>query len=278
MLFKGTARRPTAREIAEAIEGNGGLFNASTGLETTLYWAKVAAPHLPRALDVLSDMLLHPTFDTEEMERERAVISEEINYSLDMPDSLVQILVNEMQWPRHPLGRDIAGTPESVAGLDRQTLLTYLWDHYRPGNTVLGVAGRLEHQAVLSLVESHLGGWESGPRLDCEPAPMSDQEDGPRVHVERKETEQAQISLSFAGISRNDPDQFALRLLNILLGEGMRSRLFQEVRERLGLAYSVGSAGYRIGGHLCRGCPRPGRGDASGHRGPAGSASTGAGV
>jgi predicted Zn-dependent peptidase len=239
MSFKGTKRRPTAREIAEAIEGKGGVFNASTGVETTLYWAKVAAPHLPEALDVMSDMLLHAKFDPEEMEKERAIICEEINYALDTPDSLAQILVNRLQWPDHPLGWDVAGTRESVINLTRESLLTYWADHYRPGAAVLGFAGQIEHKDAVAWAESHLGEWEPGPEILWEPAPPDHH--GPSIEAEFRDTEQAQISLSFAGLPRNDPDRFALRLLNVMLGEGMRSRLFQEVREQLGLAYSVGS-------------------------------------
>lgn len=239
MLFKGTQRHPTAREIAEAIEGKGGVFNASTGVETTLYWAKVAAPHLLEALDVLSGMLLHPTFDPEALERERAVITEEISYALDTPDSLAQILVTELQWPNHPLGRDIAGTRESVSALSRQSLLAYRADHYRPGSTILAMAGQIEHKQAVAWAESHLGQWEPGPTVLWKPAPPDHR--GPNLRIEFKETEQAQLSFSFSGLARSDPDRFALRLLNVMMGEGMRSRLFQEVRERLGLAYSVGS-------------------------------------
>jgi predicted Zn-dependent peptidase len=239
MLFKGTARRPTARAIAEAIEGKGGLLNASTGLETTLCWAKVAAPHLSEALDVLSDMLLHATFEPSEVEKERAVISEEINYSLDTPDSLAQILVNQMQWPDHPLGRDVAGTRQSVASLSRDTLLDYLAGHYQPAETVLGLAGRVTHQEAVAMAESWLADWE--PRLPAtfEPAPPNHH--GLQVRTQFKETEQAHLCLSFAGLSRSDPNRYVLRLLNVILGEGMQSRLFQEVREALGLAYTVDS-------------------------------------
>ncbi len=249
MLFKGTARRPTARDIAEAIEGRGGVFNASTGLESTLYWAKVAADHLPEALDVLSDMLLAATFEPVEMEKERAVIVEEITYSLDRPDSLVQSLVNELQWPHHALGRDVAGTRESVAGLSREALLAYLDAHYRPGRTVLGLAGHVTHAEALDLAEAHLGTWPAdnglrrGEKLASssgyEPAPPN--HTGPNLHVEPRDVEQAHLNFSFTAVSRQDPDRFVLSLLNVLLGEGMRSRLFQEVRERLGLAYSVDS-------------------------------------
>lgn len=239
MLFKGTEQWPTALDIAEAIEGKGGVFNASTGLELTLYWAKVAAVHLPKALDVLSDMLLHATFDPAEVEKERAVISEEISYSLDAPDSLAQLLVSQLQWPNHPLGRDIVGTRQSVASLSRDSLLAYMADHYRPGKMILGLAGRVDHGEIVAWAGSHLAEWEPAPPVDCEPAPRDGH--GPRMQIRFKDTEQAHITFSFAGLPRSDPDRFALRLLNLILGEGMRSRLFQKVRERLGLAYSVES-------------------------------------
>ena len=239
MLFKGTDRRPSALEIAEAIEGKGGIFNASTGLEATLYWAKVAAHHLPETLDVLSDMLLRARFDPAEIEKERSVIHEEISYTLDAPEGMVQIAVNSLQWPDHPLGRDVAGTRDSVSGLERQSLLAYLGDHYRPSRTVLGIAGGIEHQEVVDWAQTHLGDWEPGPVFSFVPAPQN--HSGPNVHIDNKSTEQAHVCLSFEGLSRCHPDRHTLRLLNVMLGEGMRSRLFQQVRERLGLAYSVDS-------------------------------------
>lgn len=239
MLFKGTRRWPTARDVAEAIEGRGGMFNASTGLEMTLYWAKVAAGDVPQAMDVLSDMLLQPTFDPIELEKERDVIVEEINYALDAPDSLAQILVTQMQWPDHPLGRDIAGTRETVAGISRDALLAYLADHYVPGVTILGMAGQIRHAEAVALAERYLGEWALQPVGPWEPAPADGA--GPNLHVEFRPTEQAHMAFSFGGISRGDPRRYVVRLLNVILGEGMRSRLFQEVRERLGLAYSVDS-------------------------------------
>ncbi len=239
MLFKGTERRPTALDIAEAIEGRGGIFNASTGLEMTLYWAKVAAAHLPEALDVLSDMLLHATFDPAEMEKERAVIFEEISYSLDTPDSLAQLMVNDMQWPNHPLGRDVAGTRQTVAAISRNALLAFMAEHYQPGGVILGLAGLVDHKQIVAWAESHLSEWEPRPSSVWEPAPPA--HPGPNLKVKSKDTEQAHLSFSFAALSHSDPDRFALGLLNVILGEGMRSRLFQEVRERLGLAYSVES-------------------------------------
>jgi predicted Zn-dependent peptidase len=239
MLFKGTERRPTALDIAEAIEGKGGVFNASTGVEMTHYWAKVAGAHLPEALDVLSDMLLCAKFDPAEMEKERIVIGEEISYSLDTPDSLSQILVSQLQWPDHPLGRDVAGNRQSVAALSRDSLLTYMAEHYRPGDTILGLAGLVDHKELVAWAGSHLAAWEPGPRIPWEPAPPD--HFGPSLQVEFRDTEQAHLSFSFAGLSRSDPDRHTLRMLNVILGEGMRSRLFQEVRERLGLTYAVES-------------------------------------
>jgi len=239
MLFKGTARRPTALQIAEAIEGKGGVFNAHTGLETTLYWAKVAAAHMSETLDVLTDMLLCAVFEPAEMEKERAVIVEEINYALDTPDSLVDILINQLQWPNHPVGRDVAGTRESVNGLSRGALLGYLAGHYRPGQAILGLAGRVSHADAVDWAQAHLAEWARGTSVAYEPAPA--EPSGRGVRVEFKQTEQAHLNVSFGGLSRHDPDRFALRLLNVILGEGMMSRLFQEVRERLGLAYSVDS-------------------------------------
>jgi predicted Zn-dependent peptidase len=239
MVFKGTECRPTPLEIVEAIEGKGGLLGASTSLETTLYWAKVASAHLPEALDVVSDMLLRARFDPSDIEKEREVISEEIGYILDTPDSLSQLLANQLQWPDHPLGRDIAGTRQSVAAISRDELLDYMAGHYSPGSVILGVAGQVDHDQIVAWAESNLADWEPGPDNACEPAPPIPQ--GPRVEVKSKETEQVQLTFSFAGLSRGDPDRFVLQLLNIILGEGMRSRLFQRVREELGLAYSVGS-------------------------------------
>jgi predicted Zn-dependent peptidase len=239
MVFKGTQRRPTALHIAEAIEGKGGIVNASTGLEMTLYWAKVAAAHQAEALDVLSDMLLHAAFDSAEMEKERAIISEEINYSLDAPDSLAQLLVNQLQWPNHPLGRDVAGTRQSVGGMSRDALLSFMTQYYRPNQTILGLAGQVDHAETVTWARSNLGKWEPGSPGPCEAAPPDHR--GPALQIERRETEQVHLSFSFSGLSRKSPERFALRVLNVILGEGMRSRLFQEVRERLGLAYGVES-------------------------------------
>jgi predicted Zn-dependent peptidase len=239
MLFKGTASRPSAQEVADAIEGKGGMFNANTGLETTLFWAKVAAPDLREALDVLSDMLLRSVFDPAELEKERAVIVEEIKYDLDTPDSLVEMLVTQLQWPDHPLGRDVAGSPDNVAKLSREALIQYHRTHYLPGETVLSLAGQVDHAEAMALASLYLSEWQPGPTPSCQPAPPNGH--GPRLRVEHREIEQAHVNFSFDGLARTHPDRFVLNLMNVILGEGMHSRLFQELRERQGLAYSVDS-------------------------------------
>ncbi len=237
MLFKGTAKRPTARDIAMAIEGVGGLFNGSTGQESSLYWAKVALPYLDVALDVLVDMLRHSKFDPEEIDRERQVIIEEINLTLDTPDSLVHQLINELIWPNHPLGRDIAGTRESISTLTREALLTYLNQHYRPDNTVISVAGDIEHETIVEKIATLLGTWHTGDTASFQP--FEDNQSEPRLRIHYRETEQAHLCLSVPGIPRNHPDRFKLRLLNTVLGEGMSSRLFTEIREKRSFAYSI---------------------------------------
>jgi predicted Zn-dependent peptidase len=238
MVFKGTAKRPTARDIAVAIEGIGGIFNASTGLETSTYWAKVAQPHLDIAIDVLVDMLRHAKFEPEEINRECRVIIEEINLTLDTPDSLVHLLINELVWPNHPLGRDVAGTKESLSTMDREDLLTYLKRYYQPNNTVVSVAGNVEHEAVVGEIAVSLGDWAMGEAASSYRSAENNQVE-PRLRIHYKETEQAHLCLSVPGIPWDHPDRFKLRLLNTVLGEGMSSRLFTEIREKRGLAYSI---------------------------------------
>ena len=239
MLFKGTTRRPSAEVIAREIEGHGGVFNASTGQEMTVLWAKMQHTHLPLALDVLADMLRNSLLQPEEVEKERRVILEEISSSQDVPEELVSLHVQELTWPGHPLGWDVAGTPVSVTNLGRSMLQEFLQTHYGPQSTVLAVAGAIQHDKVTSLAAGLLGDWQQIQPRDFVPAP----EDGaaPRATVANKRIEQTHLVLHFPGMSRGDEDRFALTLLNVVLGEGMSSRLFLEIRERLGLAYAVDS-------------------------------------
>ena len=239
MLFKGTEKRPTAKDIAVAIEGVGGVFNASTSREMTMYWAKVAQPHLDVAIDVLVDMLLHAKFDPEELEKERRVIIEEINMIFDAPDDWVHVLINQLIWPDHPLGRDIIGTKESVGALDRETLLAHLERHYEPTNCVVSLAGNVEHEEVVEKLSNYLGHWPQREVSSYQPA-RNDQAQA-RLHVHYRDTEQAHLCFSVLALPRGHPDRFNLRVLNAVLGEGMSSRLFLEIREKRALAYNVNS-------------------------------------
>ena len=239
MLFKGTERRPTAQQVSEAIEGLGGDINASTDREATIYEVKVAHHHLPIALDVLVDMFRHSKFDAAEIEKERQVIIQEIFRMMDMPEAWVHVLIANQVWPEHPVGWNIAGTAESVSAISRGDMLSYVDSMYTPCSTVISLAGNLDHDEVVTQVERELGGWQrqAVPTfLPAENAPP-----GPMLHLEFRDTEQAQLCLGLPALSRSDPDRFKLSLLNAILGQGMSSRLVLEIRENRGLAYSVGS-------------------------------------
>jgi len=239
LCFRGTVKRPTAREISEAIEGVGGILNGGTDKEVTLYWCKVAQPHFPLALDVLADMLLHSKFDPADIERERQVIIEEINMGKDSPPQLVDMLIDELLWPNHSLGRDIAGSKESVTAITQDMMLGYLARQYLPSNTVVSIAGAVEHQEMVNAVAQTLGNWVN-------PQPRSEyltykEQPFPRLRIETKDTEQAHLCLAVTGLPLLHPKRFTLDLLNVILGEGMSSRLFTKIRDRLGLAYSIHS-------------------------------------
>lgn len=236
MLFKGTARRPTARDIAATIEGVGGLLNAVTSQETTVYWAKVAQPHLALALDLLVDVLRYSNFAPPEIEKERQVILEEIDSLFDAPGELIGLLIDQLLWDG-PLGWDIAGNKDTVSAFQRADLLAYLARHYAPGNVVISVAGNIDPLAVREQTAALLGDWSPAPPASYESA--RDNQTTPRLKVHYKDTEQVHLCLGVHGLSLAHPDRFILGLLSTILGEGMSSRLFEELREKRGLAYDV---------------------------------------
>jgi predicted Zn-dependent peptidase len=239
ILFRGTPLRPTSREISEAIEGVGGILNGATDKELTFYWCKVIREHFVKATEVLVDMLLNSRFDSGDIEKERQVIVEEINMCKDSPSQQVGLLIDEVLWPHHPLGRDIAGTRESVAGIDRSRLLEFLGTRYSPCNCVITVTGQVEHEEVMEVVQRLLGGWSS-PSLRSGYLAFQP-EAGERLRIEKRDTEQAHLCLALPGIALSHPQRFPLDLLNVILGEGMSSRLFSEIRDKMGLAYSINS-------------------------------------
>jgi len=239
LLFKGTPKRPTAREVSEAIEGVGGILNGGTDKEITVYWCKAAQFHFPLVLDVLTDILLHSKFDPADIERERRVIIEEINMSKDSPSQQVGMLIDELLWPNHPLGRDIAGNKESVVAITRDMMLDYMAGQYLPSNTVIAIAGNIQHQEAVTAVSQALGSWTNQqPRSGYS---TYTEQPNPRLQVERRDTEEAHLCLALPGLSLLHPKRFTLDLLNVILGGGMSSRLFVEIRDKLGLVYSIHS-------------------------------------
>jgi len=239
LYFKGTQKRPTAREISEAIEGVGGILNGGTDKELTVYWCKIARPHFSLALDVLADMVLQSRFDPAEIEKERQVIIEEINMSHDYPPQRVDMLIDELLWPNHPLGRDIAGSKESVSTITRDTMLDFLEAQYLPAKTVVSVAGDIQHQETITAVSQAFSHW-ANRREPSEYIPYKEQP-FQRLRVETRDTEQAHLCLALPGLPLLHPKRFTLDLLNVILGEGASSRLFTEVRDKLGLTYSIHS-------------------------------------
>ena len=239
LLFKGSEKRPNPGEISAAIEGIGGILNGGTDKELTVYWCKVAQDRFSQALDVLTDMLLHPIFEPKEIDKERHVIIEEINMSKDSPAQEVNILIDELLFSGHPLGRDIAGTRESVSAISREHMLDYLFRYYQPQNTVASIAGNIKHEKTIEEVAAVMTGWTSEKLTHryrhYRPKPAN------RIKIENRDIEQAHLCLAIPGLSIVHPERFKLDLLNIILGQGMSSRLFTEIRDRMGLAYSIHS-------------------------------------
>lgn len=239
ILFKGTKSRPEPQEISAAIEGVGGIINAVTEHEVTVYWCKVAQPFFEDSLALLFDLLRNSLCEPESVEKERQVIFEELGMINDYPGYKVEALIDEMLWPGHPLGRDIGGTRESVGGITRDMILDFIAKYYTPDNIVVSVAGNVSHDAVAAHVERLSEGWEVGGRNEW--LPYRGKQCEPQSRVEYRKTEQAHMSVALPGVSLKDPNRFALDLLSVALGEGMSSRLFVEVREKRGLAYDVHS-------------------------------------
>jgi predicted Zn-dependent peptidase len=236
MFFKGTERRPTARDIAGEVDAIGGEFNAFTGKEYTAYYVRCAAEHRDVALDVIVDMLRNSTFDAGEIDREKGVIIEEMNMYFDTPRDFVDGVYEELVYGDHPLGWDIIGRKETVQDATRDTFLDYLGHWYKPSRMVVGVGGRIGDDLVERIGEL-LGDLEDAPTGT--PLPALGSVNGSRVKVHTKASDQAHICLGVRSRPIVDPDRYVLMVLSTVLGGGMSSRLFTEVRERRGLAYYV---------------------------------------
>lgn len=239
VVFKGTRNFPTSKAIAEAIEGIGGVLNGGTDKELTIYWAKVMNAHLRAAMDVLADLVRSPLFDRTEVEKERQVILEEINMSLDSPQQRVNMLIDEVVWPDQPLGRDVAGDRDTVCALTEGHLENYWRRQYGPRNTVIAIAGNVRHKDVMAMAAERFGDWDGGTPAPWFPA--NESQDEPRLRLERRDSEQIHLCIGIRGVSSDHPDRFIFDVLNVILGEGMSSRLFRELRENKGLVYDVHS-------------------------------------
>ena len=236
MFFKGTENRPSSRDIAGEIDAIGGEFNAFTGKEYTGYYVRAAAEHRDTALDVLVDMLRRSKFEAEEIEREKGVIIEEMNMYFDTPRDYIGGVYEDLLYGDQPLGWDIVGRKETVRAATRDMFMQYIDRWYKPERLVVGVGGKIDGD-VLGAIQGHLGDLE--PAETGEPDPASVNANGSRVRVHTKQSDQAHIALGVPSYPITHPDRYALQLLATVLGGGMSSRLFIEVRERRGLAYYV---------------------------------------
>ncbi|HEX6702406.1 MAG TPA: pitrilysin family protein [Gaiellaceae bacterium] len=237
MFFKGTERRPTARQIAGEIDSIGGEFNAFTGKEYTGYYVKCAAEHRDVALDVLVDMLRHSRFEPEEVEREKGVIVEEMNMYFDTPRDFIGGVYDELLYDDQPLGWDIIGRKETVRAAKRETFLDYIERWYKPERLVVGLGGKIEGD-LLPRLEELLGDLDGETVGGPPPVEITSNGDA-RVKLRTKASDQAHLCLGVRSYPLEHPDRYVLQLLATVLGGGMSSRLFSEVRERRGLAYYV---------------------------------------
>jgi predicted Zn-dependent peptidase len=234
MLFKGTATR-SAEDIAQAVDSIGGQLDAFTAKEYASYYVKVLDEHLPLAVDILSDIVLRPAFDATDIEREKKVILEEIKMVEDTPDDLVHELFTQAFWEGHPLGRPILGTKESVEGLTQQRLRDHFRGAYAADNVIISAAGNLEHRALRDALEKAFGSMPSRGRAETWTPPAV----FPKIIIRSKELEQSHICLGASSYPQNHDARYSSYVLNTMLGGSMSSRLFQNIREKRGLAYSV---------------------------------------
>ncbi len=237
MLFKGASRRPTARDISEAIESVGGMHNAATDREVTVYYAKVPHTAALETIDILADMVREPVMSAVELEKERHVILEELASVEDNPAEMAGILIDETLWPGQPLGRNVGGTEASVEGLPLAAVNRYFRAQYVPSNMVLVVAGNVRHGEVVDAAHRWLG--DVPAQAPGAWYPVIEHSGGRRLAVHNKATEQAHICIAFPSVALDHPDRYAVDLISAMLGEGMSSRLFLELREERALVYDV---------------------------------------
>jgi predicted Zn-dependent peptidase len=239
LLFKGTRSR-SAKDIAEAFDAVGGDLNAFTGKEHTTFYARVLDKDLPMAVEHLCDMLQHSLLRPPDFDAERQVILEEVSMHEDAPDELVHDLASRALWPEDPLGRPVLGSVQTITGMNRDQVRRFWKRRYVPGNFIVAAAGNLDHDELADLVTTSM---DTGPEVAPGRGPVRRSKVAPKPHrlvlVRNRPTEQAHIAVSTAGLPRNDPRRYAFGVVNDAIGGGMSSRLFQEIREKRGLVYSV---------------------------------------
>lgn len=239
MLFKGSTYYPTPKQISDAIEGVGGMLDAYTSFESTIYYAKVAHIHYERAIALLADIIQHPRFEPRDITKERRVITEELRETVDTPSDKVHTLLDATMWGDQPLGRDIAGDESTVAGLQREAIVDFWRKHYSQSAMVISIAGNISTDIAIQATRHAFCELPQGQlyaALESQAALP-----GPALLLEYDDSEQAHFCLGFPGLAYCDPDRRALLVLDSILGGGMSSRLVQEIREERGLAYTIGS-------------------------------------
>ncbi|MCA9834253.1 MAG: insulinase family protein [Thermomicrobiales bacterium] len=238
MLFKGTTNRPDPLTISQEIESVGGILNAGTGRENTSYWAKVPGMHLALAFEVLADMLRNSVFDPDELEKERKVIFEEIRAVQDIPEDMVHDVIDQLVWGDDPVGRDVAGSEETVANIDREAMVDFFHRNYGADRLVVAAGGDVNHEEVVALTERFFGDLPVTINPHTSTVASSDQTEK-RIKLITRDTEQAHLCLGFPALSYYDDRRYVQSTIEAILSSGMSSRLFQEIREKRGLVYSV---------------------------------------
>jgi predicted Zn-dependent peptidase len=238
LLFKGTTKR-NYRQIKEEIEGVGGSLNGFTSEEATCYWIKILGEYIDRSIDVLSDMLQNPLLKDTDIEKERNVIIEEINMYKDIPSKYVFEIFDSTLYSEHPLGQPIAGTPESMSGIKKENISTYIKNSYSAENIVVSISGNISEGPMIKSVERHLSSVFKKHKNVCRS--WERKSVGPRINFLKKTTEQTHIVMGGLAPSRFDEKRYTLSLLNTILGGNMSSRLFNRIREKMGLAYAIKS-------------------------------------
>ena len=240
MLFKGTNKRKNTLKISQVIEGIGGEINASTSKETTHLYVKVPQEHFKTAFDVLADIMTDSLIREEDLCKEKNVIIEEIKKYQDIPEDLVEILLDKTMWKNHPLGKPILGSEKSVINIQREDILSYMSTFYRPNNLVISVAGNIKMEEVILQVNKYFKIIEKGELKNYLPA--KDNQKNVQIGIKFKKSNQTHFSFGFPGISRRDPGKYSADLLDIILGSGLSSRLFQKIRVKKSLAYDIHSS------------------------------------